>query len=141
MVILTGILIASLLFLKNKMDGLMILGCYMASNILIEFTGIIININLKLTESPDEAVSLWTQKIASIGAKPIIVIWIVYMIFSKKHPFAKVTIATLLLFSLLTFELLFIKVGFLEFVKWNTFYEFLRYVGIIIVTLIYAKTL
>ncbi len=123
------------------MNGLSIIGCYMFSNILIEFTGILININLNLTRSPDEAISLWTQKVASIGSKPIIVIWIIFIIYSHLKLWTKVIIGTVLIFSLVSFELIFIHLGFLEFVQWNIFYEFLRYLVIVVLTVYYKKIL
>lgn len=140
-IILTILLLTSLYILKQKMNWLSIIGCYMSSNILIEFSGILINLNLKFTQSPDQAISLWTQKLASIWTKPIIVIWCIFIIYSNLKLFSKGIIVTLLIFSLVSFELLFIKVGFLEFVQWNTFYEFLRYLGVIIFTALYAKIL
>ena len=123
------------------MNGLSIIGCYMFSNILIEFTGILININLNLTRSPDEAISLWTQKVASIGSKPIIVIWIIFIIYSHLKLWTKVIIGTVLIFSIVSFELIFIHLGFLEFVQWNIFYEFLRYLVIVVLTVYYKKIL
>ncbi|WP_078428659.1 hypothetical protein [Alkalihalobacterium alkalinitrilicum] len=140
-IILTILLITSVFILKRKMNGLSIIGCYLSSNIFIELSGVIININLKLTQSPDEAMSLWTQKIASIGAKPLLVIWAIFIFYSDLKLFIKATIITFFIFSLVSFELLFIKLGFLEFVKWNTFYEFLRYLGIFILTALYVKIL
>lgn len=141
LIILTLLLIASLYKLKSKMNVLTILGCYLFSNILIELSGIIINLNLGLTESPNDALSLWPQKVASIGAKPILIIWAISFLFSDMNIYKKIMISLLILFSLVSFELLFIKVGFLEFSNWNTFYEFLRYVIIVIFTAIYVVVL
>lgn len=140
-IIFTILLIASLFILKTKMNGLTIIGCYLSSNILIEYSGIIMNINLKLTQSPDESISLWTQKVASIGAKPIIVIWAIFIFYSNLKDITKLIVITLFISSLVSFELIFIKLGFLEFVNWNTFYEYLRYLGIFILTAIYVKIL
>jgi hypothetical protein len=42
--------IISLYILKKKMNIINVLGCYFLSNILITNTGVIINLNLKLTK-------------------------------------------------------------------------------------------
>lgn len=138
---LTIMLIASLYPLKKKMNGLTIIGCFMFSNIMIELSGIIISINLELTKTPNESISLWTQKIASIGTKPLIIVWLIYFIFANIKIIYKLFIVLLFIVVLVSFELLFIKVGFLIFENWNTFYESLRYLLIIILTVIYVRNL
>lgn len=139
-IILTIVLFVSLFRLKGRLDGIIIIGCIMVSNILIELSGIIININLELTQSPAEAISLWTQKIASIGTQPLLIVWIIAALLMKKgiHKWA---IVMLLMFSLVAIELIFVALGFLSFIHWNVFYETLRYIIIVGLTVIYARYL
>lgn len=109
-IILTIVLFVSLFRLKGRLDGIIIIGCIMVSNILIELSGIIININLELTQSPAEAISLWTQKIASIGTQPLLIVWIIAALLMKKgiHKWA---IVMLLMFSLVAIELIFVPIS------------------------------
>ncbi|GAE44761.1 hypothetical protein JCM21738_1500 [Mesobacillus boroniphilus JCM 21738] len=64
--ILAILSLISLYFLIKKMNVTNILGCYFLSNILITNTGLIINLNLKLTkQDPSSELIFWTQKYLS----------------------------------------------------------------------------
>lgn len=67
--------IISLYVLMKKMNVTNVLGCYFLSNILITNTGVIINLNLKLTkQDPASQLVFWTQKIPELTLKPALLL-------------------------------------------------------------------
>ncbi|UCZ53512.1 hypothetical protein LGQ02_01545 [Bacillus shivajii] len=131
---LTLALIVSLFKLRENMNPLLIIGAYLFSNIFIELSGTFISINLELTETPNIEVGLWTQKIASLGSKPLIAVWVNYFIFSKINWTIKLMIVSLSIAIFVFHEFVFIKAGYLTFENWNMYFESLRYIVIIILT-------
>lgn len=125
----------SLYILIKKMNVTNVLGCYFLSNILITNTGVIINLNLKLTkQDPSSQLIFWTQKIPELSLKPALLLWLVYILFSKRTFFVKLINLFVFLTVLVSMELYFVYIGYLEWVNWNVFYGYLRY-GLIILSL------
>jgi hypothetical protein len=131
--------IISLYILMKKMNVTNVLGCYFLSNILITNTGIIINLNLKLTkQDPSSQLIFWTQKIPELSLKPALLLWLIYILFSKGSIFSKLIHLFIFLTALISIEIYFVQIGYLEWVNWNVFYGYLRYSLIIILLAIYS---
>jgi hypothetical protein len=131
--------ILSLYILKKKMNVINLLGCYFFSNILITNTGVIINLNLKLTkQDPTSQLIFWTQKIPELSLKPILLLWLIYILFSNKTIARKFIHLCLFLSALVSIELYFVHIGYLEWVNWNLFYGYLRYIFIILLLAVYS---
>ena len=131
--------IISLYILIKKMNVTNVLGCYFLSNILITNTGLIINLNLKLTkQDPSSQLIFWTQKIPELSLKPALLLWLIYLLFSKSSIFIKLMHLFIFLTALISIEIYFVQIGYLEWVNWNVFYGYLRYSLIIILLAIYS---
>jgi hypothetical protein len=131
--------IISLYILMKKMNVINVLGCYFLSNILITNTGIIINLNLKLTkQDPSSQLIFWTQKIPELSLKPALLLWLIYILFSNSSIFSKLIHLFIFLTAIISIEIYFVQIGYLEWVNWNVFYGFLRYSLIIILLAIYS---
>jgi hypothetical protein len=129
----------SLYILIKKMNVITILGCYFLSNVLITNTGVIINLNLKLTkQDPSSQLIFWTQKIPELTLKPILLIWLIYILFSYRTIFSKLSYIFIFLSALVLIEKYFVHIGYLEWVNWNVFYGFARYSLIILLLAIYS---
>jgi hypothetical protein len=69
----------------KKMNVTNFLGCYFLSNILITNTGVIINLNLKLTkQDPSSQLIFWTQKFPELTLKPALLLWLIHILFSNR---------------------------------------------------------
>lgn len=131
--------IISLYFLLKKMNVINVLGCYFLSNILITNTGVIINLNLKLTkQDPSSQLIFWTQKIPEMSLKPALLLWLIYILFSNRSIFRKFIHLFIFLTALISIEIYFVQIGYLEWVNWNVFYGYLRYSLIILLLAIYS---
>jgi hypothetical protein len=131
--------IISLYILMKKMNVINVLGCYFLSNVLITNTGVIININLKLTkQDPSSQLIFWTQKVPELTLKPALLIWLIYILFSNRSIFSKLIYLFIFLTALISTEIYFVQVGYLEWVNWNVFYGYLRYSLIILLLAIYS---
>lgn len=129
----------SLYILMKKMNVTDVLGCYFFSNILITNTGVIINLNLKLTkQDPHSQLIFWTQKIPELSLKPVLLLWLIYILFSKRTLFSKLVHFFCCVTALVLIEKYFIFIGYLEWVNWNSFYSSLRYSIIILLLAIYS---
>ena len=129
----------SLYILMKKMNVINVLGCYFLSNILITNTGVIINLNLKLTkQDPSSQLIFWTQKIPELSLKPALLLWLIYIFFSKRSIFSKLIYLFIVLTGLISIEIYFVQIGYLEWVNWNVFYGYLRYSLIILLLAIYS---
>ena len=128
----------SLYILMKKMNVTNVLGCYFFSNILITNTGLIINLNLELTKQEPSQLIFWTQKIPELSLKPALLLWIIYILFSHRTIFSKFIHLLLFLTALISIELFFVHIGYLEWVNWNVFYSYLRYTLIILLLAIYS---
>ncbi len=85
-----------------------ILGCYFFSNILLTNTGVIINLNLKLTtQDPSSQLIFWTQKIPELSLKPALLLWLIYILFSNRTIFSKLIHSSIFLTALVSIELIF----------------------------------
>lgn len=121
------------------MNVINILGCYFLSNILITNTGVIINLNLKLTkQDPSSQLIFWTQKIPEMSLKPALLLWLMYILFSNRLIFSKLIHFFIFLTALISIEIYFVHIGYLEWVNWNVFYGYLRYSLIILLLAIYS---
>ena len=121
------------------MNVINVLGCYFLSNVLITNTGVIINLNLKLTkQDPSSQFIFWVQKIPELSLKPALLIWLIYILFSSRTIFSKLIHIFILLTALISIEIYFVHIGFLEWVNWNVFYGFMRYSLIILLLAIYS---
>ncbi|SFB14331.1 hypothetical protein [Bacillus sp. cl95] len=131
--------IISLYILMKKMDVTNVLGCYFLSNILITNTGVIINLNLKLTkQDPSSQLIFWTQKIPELTLKPALLLWLIYILFSNRSIYSKLIHLFVFLTALISIEIYFVQIGYLEWVNWNVFYGYLRYSLIILLMVIYS---
>jgi hypothetical protein len=129
----------SLYILIKKMNVINVLGCYFLSNVLITNTGVIINLNLKLTkQDPSSQFIFWIQKIPELSLKPALLIWLIYILFSNRTIFSKLIHISIFLTALVSTEIYFVHIGFLEWVNWNVFYGFMRYSLIILLLAIYS---
>lgn len=129
----------SLYILIKKMNVINILGCYFLSNVLITNTGVIINLNLKLTkQDPSSQFVFWIQKIPELSLKPALLIWLIYILFSNRTILSKLIHIFIFLTALVSIEIYFVHIGFLEWVNWNVFYGFTRYSLIILLLAIYS---
>lgn len=128
----------SLYILMKKMNVTNILGCYFLSNILITNTGLIINLNLEFTKQDPSQLIFWTQKIPELSLKPALLLWIIYLLFSKRTIFSKLIHLFIFLTALISIEIFFVHMGYLEWVNWNVFYSYLRYLLIIFLLAIYS---
>lgn len=129
----------SLYILMKKMNVTNVLGCYFLSNILITNTGVIINLNLKLTkQDPSSQLIFWTQKIPELSLKPALLLWLIYFLFSNSSIFSKLIHLFIFLTALISIEIYFVQIGYLEWVNWNVFYGYSRYSLIIILLAIYS---
>ncbi|WP_217642768.1 hypothetical protein [Bacillus sp. UNCCL13] len=123
----------------KKMDVTNVLGCYFLSNILITNTGVIINLNLKLTkQDPSSQLIFWTQKIPELTLKPALLLWLIYILFSNRSIYSKLIHLFVFLTALISIEIYFVQIGYLEWVNWNVFYGYLRYSLIILLMVIYS---
>lgn len=128
----------SLYIMMKKMNVTNVLGCYFFSNILITNTGLIINLNLELTKQEPSQLIFWTQKIPELSLKPALLLWIIYILFSNRTIFSKFIHLLTFLTALISIELFFVHIGYLEWVNWNVFYSYLRYTLIILLLAIYS---
>jgi hypothetical protein len=137
--ILAILSLISLYFLIKKMNVTNILGSYFFSNILITNTGLIINLNLKLTkQDPSSELIFWTQKIPELTLKPALLLWLIYILYSNKTFFRKIIYSFTFLTALVSIEIYFVHIKYLEWVNWNVFYSYLRYSLIIFLMAIYS---
>jgi hypothetical protein len=126
--ILAILSITSLYFLTKRMNVTTFWGCYFLSNILITNTGLIINLNLKLTkQDPSSHLIFWTQKIPELTLKPALLIWLIYILFSNRTIFSKSIYSLIFLTALVSIEIYFVHIKYLQWVEWNGFYSYLRY--------------
>ncbi len=138
-IILAIISFVSLYILMKKMNVTNVLGCYFLSNILITNTGVIINLNLKLTkQDPTSTLIFWTQKFPELSLKPALLLWLIYILFSKRSMISKLIHLFIFLTALVSSEIYFVHVGYLEWVNWNVFYSYVRYCLIILLLAIYS---
>jgi hypothetical protein len=129
----------SLYILMKKMNVINVLGCYFLSNILLTNTGVIINMNLKLTkQDPTSELIFWTQKIPELSLKPTLLLWLIYILFSNRTILNKLIQLSLFLTALVSIELYFVHIQYLEWVNWNVFYSYMRYIFIILLMAIYS---
>jgi hypothetical protein len=129
----------SLYILMKKMNVTNVLGCYFLSNILLTNTGVIINLNLKLTkQDPSSELIFWTQKIPELSLKPALLLWIIYILFSNRTIFIKLIHLSIFLTALVSIEVYFVQINYLEWVNWNVFYSYVRYILIILLLAIYS---
>jgi hypothetical protein len=129
----------SLYILLKKWNVTQVLGCYFFSNIMITNTGVIINLNLKLTkQDPTSHLIFWTQKIPELSLKPALLMWFVYFLFSNRSVLSKLTYIFVFLTALMSIEIYFVLIDYLEWVKWNVFYGYLRYFLIIFLLTLYS---
>ncbi|SCC31810.1 hypothetical protein GA0061094_3935 [[Bacillus] enclensis] len=111
----------------------------MLSNILLTNTGVIINLNLKLTwQDPYSELIFWTQKIPELSLKPALLLWIIYILFSGRTVLEKLVSVFILLTALVSIEVYFVSIHYLEWVNWNVFYSYLRYIFILLLMAVYA---
>jgi hypothetical protein len=137
--ILTVLSIISLSVLMKKMNVTNVVGCYLLSNILITNTGVIINLNLKLTkQDPTSQLIFWTQKLPELSLKPALLVWLTFILFSKRFLFSKIVYFFSFLTALISIEKYFVYIGYLEWLNWNVFYGYLRYSLIIFLLAIYS---
>jgi hypothetical protein len=130
---------SSLYILMKKMNVINVLGCYFLSNVLITNTGVIINLNLKLTkQDPTSPLIFWTQKFPELSLKPALLLWLIYILFSKRNILSKLIHLFIFLTALVSSEIYFVHIGYLEWVNWNVFYSYLRYSLIIFLLAIYS---
>ncbi len=130
--------IISLFVLTKKMNVTSVLGYYFLSNILITNTGVIINLNLKLTkQDPSNELIFWTQKIPELTLKPALLLWLIYILYSTRSIFAKLIHLFIFLTALISIEIYFVQIEYLEWVNWNVIYGYLRYSLIILLMAIY----
>jgi len=115
------------------------LASYFLSNILITNTGIIINLNLELTkQDPSSQLIFWTQKIPELSLKPALLLWSIYILFSKRTIFRKLIYLFIFQTALVSIEIYFVHIHYLEWVHWNIFYGYIRYFVIILLLAIYS---
>lgn len=130
--------IISLYILIKKKNVTSVLVYYFLSNILITNTGVIINLNLKLTkQDPSSELIFWTQKIPELTLKPALLLWLIYILYSNRSIFSKLIHLFIFLTALIYIEIYFVQIGYLEWVNWNIFYGYLRYSLIILLLAIY----
>ncbi|MBH9968041.1 hypothetical protein [[Bacillus] enclensis] len=129
----------SLYVLMKKMNVIHVIGGYLLSNILLTNTGVIINLNLKLTwQDPYSELIFWTQKIPELSLKPALLLWIIYILFSGRTVLEKLVSVFILLTALVSIEVYFVSIHYLEWVNWNVFYSYLRYIFILLLMAVYA---
>ncbi|QWC22822.1 hypothetical protein KJK41_21725 [Bacillus haikouensis] len=129
----------SLYVLTKKMNVIHVIGGYLLSNILLTNTGVIINLNLKLTwQDPYSELIFWTQKIPELSLKPALLLWIIYILFSGRTVLEKLVPVFILLTALVSIEVYFVSINYLEWVNWNVFYSYLRYIFILLLMAVYA---
>jgi hypothetical protein len=129
--------IISLYILMKKKNVTSVLVYYFFSNILITNTGVIINLNLKLTkQDPSNELIFWTQKIPELTLKPALLLWLIYIL-SNRSIFSKLIYLFIFLTALIYIEIYFVQIGYLEWGNWNIFYGYLRYSLIILLLAIY----
>jgi hypothetical protein len=137
--VLAIISFVSLYILMKKMNVTNVLGCYFLSNILLTNTGVIINLNLKLTkQDPSSELIFWTQKIPELSLKPALLLWIIYILFSSRTILKKLIHLFIFLTALISIEVYFVHINYLEWVNWNVFYSYARYILIILLLAIYS---
>jgi hypothetical protein len=123
----------------RKINVTNVLGRYFFSNILITNTGVIINLNLNLTkQDPTSQLIFWTQKIPEMSLKPALLLWIITILFSNRSNLSKLLFLITCLTALISIELYFVFIGYLEWVNWNVFYGYLRYSLIILLLALYS---
>lgn len=132
----------SLYILIKKMNVTNVLANYFFSNILITNTGVIINLNLKLTkQDPSSQLIFWTQKIPELSLKPTLLLWLIYILFSKRTILSKLIYSIIFLTALISIEIYFVHIKYLQWVNWNVFYSYLRYSVIIFLLATYSNYL
>ncbi|ANS76502.1 hypothetical protein AWM70_19565 [Paenibacillus yonginensis] len=137
--ILAALSFFSMYVLIKKMNVINVLGSYFFSNVLITNTGVIINLNLKLTkQDPSNPLIFWTQKIPELSLKPALLLWMIYILFSNRSLISKGIYALICLIALVSIELFFVHIQYLQWVKWNVFYTYLRYGLILVILAVYS---
>ncbi|GGA34314.1 hypothetical protein [Paenibacillus physcomitrellae] len=137
--ILAALSFSSMYVLIKKMNVTNVLGSYFFSNVLITNTGVIINLNLKLTkQDPSSQLIFWTQKIPELSLKPALLLWMIYILFSNRPMISKGIYALICLTVLVSIELFFVHIQYLQWVKWNVFYTYLRYGLILVLLAVYS---
>lgn len=137
--ILAIVSFVSLTFLMKKMNVVNVLGSYFLSNILLTNTGVIINLNLKLTyQDPYSELIFWTQKIPELSLKPALLLWLIYVLFSNRTIFSKLIHFVLFLSALVSIEVYFVQINYLEWINWNVFYSYLRYSLIVLLMAVFS---
>ncbi|MCA1054949.1 hypothetical protein LCM10_08125 [Rossellomorea aquimaris] len=129
----------SLYVLMKKMNIVHVIGGYFLSNIILTNTGVIINLNLELTtQDPYNELVFWTQKIPELSLKPALLLWIIYLLFSGRSLLKKLIQVSILLTALVSIEVYFVSIHYLEWVNWNVFYSYLRYILIVLLMAVYV---
>lgn len=129
----------SMYILVKKMNVINVLANYFFSNILITNTGVIINLNLKLTkQDPSSQLIFWTQKIPELSLKPALLLWLIYIWFSNRTILSKFIYSIIFLTALISIEIYFVHIQYLQWVNWNVFYSYLRYSLIIFLLATYS---
>lgn len=137
--ILAIISFVSLYFLMKKMNVVNVLGSYFLSNILLTNTGVIINLNLKFTyQDPYSELIFWTQKIPELSLKPVLLLWLVYVLFSNRTTITKLIHFVIFLSALVSIEVYFVQINYLEWINWNVFYSYLRYSLIVLLMAVFS---
>lgn len=130
---------ASLYILVKKRNVAYVLVCYFLSNILITNTGVILNLNLELTkQDPSSQLIFWTQKIPELSLKPALLLWFLDILFSKRTIFSKLMYLFIFLTAIVSIEIYFVRINYLEWVHWNVFFGYIRYFLIILILAIYS---
>jgi hypothetical protein len=128
-----------LYILMKKMNVINVVGCYLFSNVLITATGVIINLNLEMTkqDSTSELI-FWTQKLPELSLKPALLLWLIYILFSGRTFFSKLLSLCIFTTALVSIEIYFVQIKYLEWVNWNVFFSYIRYILIILLLAFYT---
>ncbi|MCU9613436.1 hypothetical protein OEV98_07690 [Caldibacillus lycopersici] len=129
---------ASLSILLKNMNIINLWGGYFFANILITNTGIIVNLNLQFTKQDPIPIIFWVQKIPELSLKPVLLLWLIYLLFSRRTVLSKIIYFFICLTSLVCIELYFVHIRYLEWVNWNVYYSYARYSLIIFLLAMYS---
>ena len=76
--------------------------------------------------------------IPELSLKPVLLLWLVYVLFSNRTIFTKLIHFILFLSELVSIEVYFVKIDYLEWINWNVVYSYLRYSLIVLLMAVFS---
>ncbi len=136
-IIASIIALMSILLLRKRFHPLKIFGCYLFVTTIHQITLIVISLNLKLIKFPNKEIIFWTIKLSGTFLQPLAIVWLLSFIESNIHVYKKVILFVTVICLLVLMDYFFLQVGYVTFPKWGLHYSALKYILLILLTILY----